>query len=483
MTHTKTVQRLVFGVAIFMLFITVMPAFAAPLFQADYDVAVLPADLGRLSWGAVIAGAIIALMIQLGLNLLGIGVGATTITADPHDPTDEATSMGSAARMTVIWMAISTLIALFFGGWLAARFAGLPNGLDGMLHGLMVWGIVMIITLFLITTTVGRLFSSLSNMIGQAMTLMTRVTGAAAQAASSVAGAAANVAGSAAQGVGKAMNAAGSTVTHAAQPVVEDVREQVEHRVQEELKKHPELNQALSNQTVARQKIEEEARKLLSEAGIEPERIESEMQVAAEQVKQATQVALDEVAKDPRQAVTIMMDTLGRILEHGADVVNEVDRQSILDVLKTRTGQTEQQARETLTQWENRFQQARSETERIRGQAESQIHQLRDQAEAKMQQVRTQIEEKVADVRHDIDIKAREVAASTTKAISRLALAAFGAILIGAIAAGLGGAMGAPQELPVAAVDFDNTSRSTGDSDAMTTPMLLVIEPTITPVP
>jgi len=55
--------------------------------------------------------------------------------------------------------------------------------------------------------------------------------------------------------------------------------------------------------------------------------------------------------------------------------------------------------------------------------------------------------------------------------------------LIRAIAAGLGGAMGAPQELPVAAMDFHNTSRGTRDIDAMTTPMLLVVEPTITPVP
>jgi hypothetical protein len=30
------------------------------------------------------------------------------------------------------------LISLFIGGWLAARFAGIPDNIDGLLHGLMV---------------------------------------------------------------------------------------------------------------------------------------------------------------------------------------------------------------------------------------------------------------------------------------------------------------------------------------------------------
>src|SRR5690242_15021914 len=51
--------------------------------QGDATVAVMPENLGRISWGAVIAGVILALVIQLALNLLGISIGTSQL--DPYD--------------------------------------------------------------------------------------------------------------------------------------------------------------------------------------------------------------------------------------------------------------------------------------------------------------------------------------------------------------------------------------------------------------
>ena len=47
-----------------------------------------PQELVRLSWGAVFAGSVIALIMQLALNLLGISIGMMSINPDAHS-TDE----------------------------------------------------------------------------------------------------------------------------------------------------------------------------------------------------------------------------------------------------------------------------------------------------------------------------------------------------------------------------------------------------------
>lgn len=449
------------------------------------DISVLPADLGRLSWGAVIAGAIIALMLQLLLNLLGIGVGVTTVAPDPHEThQSDSSPLADATRMTVIWMAVSTLISLFIGGWIAARFAGIPGGTDGMLHGLLVWGLVMLVTLFLITTTLGRLLSGVGNAIGQAIAMLTRLTGAAAQGAATVAGGAANVAaqgvsaavqGAAGVAQGAAQAAGSAAVTavdtarqaaQAAQPTVEEARRDLEQRVQQELDKHPDVKQALDRRSVSRQQIEDEARKLLDQAGVMPERLEAEAENAAREMQDAAGEAVQQVTQDPRQAAETMLAALRRVLDRGTDAVSEVDRKSVIDVIVARTGQTEAQARQTLSQWENRADDARGEFERVRAQAETQVQQFAREAQAKAEQARRDVEhkvdevrrdvgQKVDEVRRDVDLKAREAAAATTKAISRVALAAFAAMLLGAFAAGFGGAIGAPEALPVAEVELN----------------------------
>lgn len=456
MLTRKGLQRWSLVVVTLTFIFAVMPAVAAPLTQ-EYDMAVMPAELNRLSWGAVLAGAIIALVLQLALNLLGVGIGITTLTADPHDPDDEAASFDDAAKSALLWMGFTTLVSLFIGGWLAARMAGIPDGTDGMVHGLMVWGIVMIVTLILITTTFGRLFNGLTNMIGQAMSILTRLTGAAAQTA-------ANVAGTAVQGAANVVSGAGAAVANTvrgaaetAQPAVEQAREQVEQRVREELDKNPDLRRALNSQTAARQRIEEEVRKLLSEAGLDPARVEAEVEDAAVDVRRAAEEAAGKAVQDPRGALDTIMAALSNVLERGSAVINDVDRDSVVSILTARTGQTEEQARATLSQWENQLNEARGETERIRTEAESQIRRVQREAEQRIKQMRTDIEEKVEDVRQEVDLKAREAASAATKTISRIALAAFAAIVVGGIAAGLGGAVGAPEQLPIAEVVFDET--------------------------
>ena len=120
----------------------------------------------RISWGAVFAGVIIVLIVQLVLSLLGVGVGASTIDPTQRAGTPEASTLGIGAGL---WWVICSLIAVFAGAWVAGRLAGMPNRTDGMLHGLVTWGLAMLLLIYLLTTAVSSLIGGAFGVVGSAM--------------------------------------------------------------------------------------------------------------------------------------------------------------------------------------------------------------------------------------------------------------------------------------------------------------------------
>src|SRR6202008_3736166 len=64
-----------------------------------------------------------------------------------------------------VWWVISSCIALGLGGYVAAWPAGIEIRLDGVLHGLITWGIARLLTIYLLTSAIGgdyrRWFSAL----------------------------------------------------------------------------------------------------------------------------------------------------------------------------------------------------------------------------------------------------------------------------------------------------------------------------------
>ena len=73
--------------------------------------------LNEVSWGAVFAGAIIALVMQVILNMIGVGVGLSTIdVAQGDSPTAGSLSMGAG-----IWWVVSGIVAAAIGGYLAGE--------------------------------------------------------------------------------------------------------------------------------------------------------------------------------------------------------------------------------------------------------------------------------------------------------------------------------------------------------------------------
>jgi hypothetical protein len=122
--------------------------------------------INKISWGAVFAGVVLTLVLQLLLNLIGIGIGASTLDpANGDSPT--ATTFSVSAG---IWWALSSIIAAFIGGYVASRLSGRPVESTGGWHGLICWATTTLILFYLLTSAVGSLaggaFSTVSAALG-----------------------------------------------------------------------------------------------------------------------------------------------------------------------------------------------------------------------------------------------------------------------------------------------------------------------------
>src|SRR5438270_9323152 len=107
----------------------------------------------RISWGAIFAGAIIALAAQFVLTLIGMAIGLATVS-----PATGSTPSGTALGVgATVWLLLSSLVSLFIGGYIAGRFGGTFNG---WLHGLATWGLVTLSTIMLLTTAAGALIGA-----------------------------------------------------------------------------------------------------------------------------------------------------------------------------------------------------------------------------------------------------------------------------------------------------------------------------------
>jgi len=137
----------------------------------------------RISWGAIFAGVVIAIAVQLVLGILGTGIGLTMV--DPVEGTTPgATGFGIGAGL--YWL-ITTVIALGAGGYCAARVAGVHERFDALVHGLVVWGVTLVLTLYLLTSVVGGI-------IGGAFRTVGAVAGAAGSTVSAAAPSVASIA-------------------------------------------------------------------------------------------------------------------------------------------------------------------------------------------------------------------------------------------------------------------------------------------------
>lgn len=108
----------------------------------------------RVSWGAIFAGAVVALATLLVLGALGAALGlSVTGTVE-----DRNLGMGAA-----IWAVISLLAALFIGGCVASQCTVGETKSEALTYGVIVWGVVVAMLLWLTASGMRMGFSAVMN--------------------------------------------------------------------------------------------------------------------------------------------------------------------------------------------------------------------------------------------------------------------------------------------------------------------------------
>lgn len=156
--------------------------------------------------------------------------------------------------------------------------------------------------------------------------------------------------------------------------------------------------------------IKQQARKLLRQtdkAALQPEAIEQKIEGAVSSARNTAQ----DIAQSPTAAEAEFESLLHKLIRKGKTVTSEADRKAVINVLTAR-GMSQEEAAKTVDSWQEAYAQAVAKAEQLKAEAAK---------------------------------KARAIADQTADAMSTAALWAFSALLLGAIAAAMGGAAGRPR--------------------------------------
>jgi len=119
----------------------------------------------RVSWGAIAAGAVLALALQFLFTLLGSAVGLSI--SNRMEPSTVQTA-------AVAWAVFSLCLSLFAGGCVVSHLTVGENKMEAMLYGIIMWGLLLALVLGLGAVGVTAGFSSLAGMANMAHSASTQ---------------------------------------------------------------------------------------------------------------------------------------------------------------------------------------------------------------------------------------------------------------------------------------------------------------------
>ena len=113
----------------------------------------------RIRWGAILAGASLAMGIYFLLGILGAAVGLSI-----GDKMNPATLTNGA----IAWAVMTTCVALFFGGVVASVFTVGENKVEAMLYGIIMWAVLLAFFVGLGAAGVHTGFNSMADLSNRA---------------------------------------------------------------------------------------------------------------------------------------------------------------------------------------------------------------------------------------------------------------------------------------------------------------------------
>ncbi|MCD9124928.1 YrzE family protein [Luteimonas fraxinea] len=282
-------------------------------------------DARRASWGSIIGGVVTVLAVSILLSLLTTALGfgvADPMSSDPLDGVGAAFGIGSA---------ITLLIALAAGGFVAGRLAGR----SGMAHGFLVWATSLIFAAVLASMAIG----GTARLAGSAI-------GGVFSAAGSVASAAGSAAGGAASGLGS-----------------------VAERIGAELDIDTELDG---------ERIEQNVADVLRDTGAEslqPEYLRSQLEGARDDAGRAVR----RLASNPNEFSAITDELTAALRTRVEAVGKDVDREAVVKALVENTDMTRAEAETEADRLIARFEETRRTASERLAALETRVEEARQQ--------------------------------------------------------------------------------------------------------
>ncbi|MBV9748662.1 MAG: hypothetical protein JO157_07600 [Acetobacteraceae bacterium] len=238
----------------------------------------------RVSWGAIFAGIASALAIDLLLYILGVGVGASSLSVLN---TAQNPSAGGFSIDASIWLVVSGIIASFVGGIVAGRLCGAGSRSTAAWHGFVTWAATTLAVAYLLATAAGGLLGGTFSALGATL------SGFGKAAASSVSGA---VSGAA---TGAAQNGAGGDALQA--QVRRLVNPNDAQSVESDITSYIRAS-ANGNQQAASAAQDRAVNDLARVANVSQDEAKTRIQQAAQQYQQTLDQAKQEAAKAAQAA-------------------------------------------------------------------------------------------------------------------------------------------------------------------------------------
>lgn len=135
--------------------------------------------INKISWSAVLAGVVVALVTQILINMIGVGIGAATLDPGTGDnPTAASFSIGAG-----LWFLASGIIASLAGGYAAGRLSGKPSDSTAGWHGLTTWAVTTLVIFYLLTTAIGGIIGGTYRTVAGTVGTVAQTAGSAVEAA------------------------------------------------------------------------------------------------------------------------------------------------------------------------------------------------------------------------------------------------------------------------------------------------------------
>lgn len=325
--------------------------------------------MNSVSWGSIIGGVVTVLAVSILLSILSTSLGLYKIDPQSKHPT-------SGVGTTVgIGTAIALIISMIAGGLVAGKLAGV----DGMIHGFLVWATTLIIAIILGAMLTARAAKLTANIFGSISSLTGHIL----------------------SGVGTAVGSGASALSDKAKEMFEDI----------------DFSGKLKSSD-----IPEEIRTALAKSDVEelqPEFLENQLK----EVKTDLGKYMKKIASHPNDAEAIVNKFLDVQKERVSRITKNVDRIDVVQAIDNNTDMSKEEINKAIDQYLDSMNKVRKEAKEQVDNLERSIHKAKQEWE-------------------EMKKEALEAADKATNAAATSALISFFAILIAAVLCSVAGVYG-----------------------------------------